>query len=100
MAVALVWTEAQDATIRSMRADGAAWDAICRAIGVSRSVTIIRAKELGVWDGAERIREQVRTRQEKAEAVVDPLIAARKEAGKAALPPCHPIALAVLGLRS
>lgn len=41
------WTLWQDATIRTMRADGNGWDAIAIAVGVCRWTTAQRGRELG-----------------------------------------------------
>ena len=41
------WTEAQDLTIRRMRAESATWDAIAHAIGVTRWTVIERGRRLG-----------------------------------------------------
>jgi hypothetical protein len=43
----IVWTEAQDAKIRRMRAESASWDAIAVAVGVTRWTVIERGRRLG-----------------------------------------------------
>lgn len=44
----LRWTEAQEATLRRMRAGGAAWATIAAALGVSRNAAAERAKILKI----------------------------------------------------
>ena len=41
------WSEAQDATIRRMRAENASWDSIAAAVGVTRWTVIERGRRLG-----------------------------------------------------
>lgn len=43
----LHWTEAQDLTIRRMRVEGATWDTIAAALGVSRYTAIDRGRRIG-----------------------------------------------------
>jgi hypothetical protein len=43
----LIWTPAQDAKIRQMRAEGATWDAIAAALSVSRFTIIDRGRRIG-----------------------------------------------------
>jgi hypothetical protein len=43
----LHWTEAQDLAIRRMRVEGATWDAIAAALGVSRYTAIERGRRIG-----------------------------------------------------
>ena len=47
MAKKMQWTEAQDLTIRRMRIEGASWDAISAALGVSRYTAIERGRRIG-----------------------------------------------------
>lgn len=47
MPQAITWTDAQDHTIKLMRAEGSPWDAIALAVGVCRWTTIERGKEIG-----------------------------------------------------
>lgn len=43
----LIWTPDHDLTLRRMRADGASWDAIALALGVSRWASIERGRLVG-----------------------------------------------------
>jgi len=43
----LCWTAAQDLTIRRMRIEGATWDTIAGALGVSRYTVIQRGRRIG-----------------------------------------------------
>jgi hypothetical protein len=43
----LVWTPAQDAQIKRLRAEGATWDAIAAALSVSRFTIIERGRRIG-----------------------------------------------------
>jgi hypothetical protein len=43
----LLWSPAQDATIKRLRAEGATWDAIAAALYVSRFATIDRGRRIG-----------------------------------------------------
>jgi hypothetical protein len=43
----LAWTEAQDADIRRLRAEGGSWDSIAAAIGVSRWAAFERGRAVG-----------------------------------------------------
>lgn len=43
----LSWTEAQDLTIRRMRAEAETWDSIAQALGLSRYTVIERGRRLG-----------------------------------------------------
>jgi hypothetical protein len=43
----IAWTKAQDATIRRMRDEGATWDLIAVAVGVSRWCAIERGHLIG-----------------------------------------------------
>ena len=47
MPIKLFWTEAQDLTIRRMRAEAETWDSIGRALGLSRYAVIERGRRLG-----------------------------------------------------
>ena len=42
-----VWTEGQDAQIRRLRTEGADWDVIAIALGLTRWAIVERAKTLG-----------------------------------------------------
>lgn len=44
---ALVWTEAQDTTLRRLRAEGETWDAIAGVLGVARFTAIERGRRIG-----------------------------------------------------
>jgi len=46
MPQALKWTEAADAAIRSMRAEGRTWEVIGAALGLSRNTVIERGRRL------------------------------------------------------
>lgn len=41
------WTEARDAQLRRFRAEGATWDVIAAALGVSRYTAIERGRRIG-----------------------------------------------------
>lgn len=41
------WTEADDGKLRRLRAEGATWDAIAEALGLSRWMVIDRGRRLG-----------------------------------------------------
>lgn len=43
-----VWTDGQDAQIRRLRTEGAPWDVIALALGLSRWTIIERGRALGV----------------------------------------------------
>ena len=43
----LVWTEGQDTQIRRMRSEGAQWDAIAEALGLTRWTVIERGRRIG-----------------------------------------------------
>jgi hypothetical protein len=43
----LVWTPAQDAMIKRLRAEGATWDVIATAMSVSRFTIIDRGRRIG-----------------------------------------------------
>ncbi len=43
----LVWTDAQDATIKRMRAEGATWEAIAALLHLTRWTVIERGRRLG-----------------------------------------------------
>jgi hypothetical protein len=43
----ILWTPAQDAKIRRLRAEGATWDAIAAALCVSRFTIIDRGRRIG-----------------------------------------------------
>lgn len=43
----LVWTDAQDTTIRRMRAEGAPWDAIAELLRMTRYTVIQRGRLIG-----------------------------------------------------
>ena len=43
----LYWTAAQDLTIRRMRIEGATWDTIAAALGVSRYTVIEHGRRIG-----------------------------------------------------
>ena len=47
MPVKLTWTAAQDLIIRRMRVEGATWDGISAALGVSRYTAIERGRRIG-----------------------------------------------------
>lgn len=42
------WTDHEDETIRTMRADGSPWNAIGRALKMARDTAKDRARELGI----------------------------------------------------
>lgn len=42
-----VWTDGQDAQIRRLRTEGAAWDMIALALGLARWTVIERARAIG-----------------------------------------------------
>ena len=42
------WTAAQDITLRRLRIEGATWDAVAKALGLTRWTVIERARRLGV----------------------------------------------------
>lgn len=46
MPLAPAWTDAQDAQIRRLRAEGAAWDDIARAIGCAPEAAMARARAI------------------------------------------------------
>jgi hypothetical protein len=82
MPAPLHWTETGDRTLRALRRDGASWDHIARALGVSRWTAIERAKVLGAHLPLPRA----------PRAAPDPL----DDPDRAALPPGHPLAWAIL----
>ena len=43
----LVWTDQRDARLKRMRVQGAAWDAIAAALGISRNAAIERGRRIG-----------------------------------------------------
>jgi hypothetical protein len=43
-----VWTEGQDSQIRRLRTEGASWDVVALALGLTRWTIIERARSLGV----------------------------------------------------
>jgi hypothetical protein len=43
----LVWTDAQDTTIRRLRAEGATWDAIAALLRLTRWTVIERGRQIG-----------------------------------------------------
>ena len=43
----LVWTDPRDTLLRRMRAQGAAWEAIAVALGISRNAAIERGRRIG-----------------------------------------------------
>jgi hypothetical protein len=43
-----VWTEGQDSQIRRLRTEGASWDVIALALGLTRWTVIERSRVLGV----------------------------------------------------
>src|SRR6185312_1264241 len=43
----LTWTDAQDMQIRRLRAEGASWDVIAAALGVTRWTVIERGRRVG-----------------------------------------------------
>jgi len=43
----LIWTPAQDATIKRLRAEGATWDTVAAALSVSRFTIIERGRRIG-----------------------------------------------------
>jgi hypothetical protein len=47
MPLKLQWTDAQDTRIRRMRSEGANWDMIGAALGLSRSAVIERGRRIG-----------------------------------------------------
>lgn len=47
MPKAIEWTDAQDSTIRTMRAERASWDAIAAALRLSRYTVIERGRDIG-----------------------------------------------------
>jgi len=47
MPTKLQWTDAQDTRIRQMRAEGATWDVIATAFGLSSSTIIERGRRIG-----------------------------------------------------
>jgi len=47
MPLKLLWTEASDARLRRLRAEGETWDAIAAALGVSRWTVIERGRRVG-----------------------------------------------------
>ena len=47
MPIKLLWADAQDTRIRQMRAEGATWDAIAAALGLSSSTIIERGRRIG-----------------------------------------------------
>jgi hypothetical protein len=44
---ALLWTDAQDTTLRRLRAEGETWEAIAAALGVARFTAIERGRRIG-----------------------------------------------------
>lgn len=47
MPAALVWTDAQDTTLRRLRAEGATWETIADTLGVARFTAIDRGRRIG-----------------------------------------------------
>jgi hypothetical protein len=47
MPIKLKWTDAQDTRIRQMRTEGATWDTIAAALGLSSSTIIERGRRIG-----------------------------------------------------
>lgn len=43
----LVWTDPRDSLLKRMRAQGAAWEAIATALGISRNAAIERGRRIG-----------------------------------------------------
>jgi hypothetical protein len=43
----LLWTEARDLQLKRMRAEGATWNTIAAALGLSRFATIERGRRIG-----------------------------------------------------
>jgi hypothetical protein len=48
MPLKLEWTEALDARLRRLRAEGRGWEAIAEDLGISRSTAISRGQRLGL----------------------------------------------------
>lgn len=84
----ITWTEAADAEILHRRAEGATWDSIAHAIGVSRNAVLGRAQALR--EGRPEILAPRRP------APRDDAAAAEQDADRPPLPPGHPIAWTVL----
>ena len=47
----LAWTSSQDATIRTMREDGATWAEIGASLGISRNTVIERGRRINAKQG-------------------------------------------------
>lgn len=43
----LVWTDPRDTLLKRLRAQGAAWEAIAAALGISRNAAIERGRRIG-----------------------------------------------------
>ena len=43
----LVWTDPRDTLLKRMRSQGAAWDAIATALGISRNAALERGRRIG-----------------------------------------------------
>jgi hypothetical protein len=50
-----VWTDGQDTQIRRLRTEGAGWDLIALALGLTRLAIIDRARALGVGRASEDV---------------------------------------------
>ena len=59
MSARIVWSGAQDATVRRMRTEGATWDAIAAALGVSRWCASERGRKIGALLGAAQLSDHV-----------------------------------------
>jgi hypothetical protein len=82
MPAPLHWTETGDRTLRNLRHDGASWDRIARALGVSRWTAIERAKLIGAHLPLPR----------PTRFTPDPL----DDPDRPPLPPGHPLAWGIL----
>jgi hypothetical protein len=74
----IAWTPDHDHQLRRMRADGASWDAIAAALGVSRWASMERGRKVGA-----------RMNRPATQPKVDPLAAELATPARAALPAGH-----------
>ena len=81
MPQAIIWTVEQDAIIFRMRANGATWQAIADAMGLSRNAVLDRGNRIGAKGGP--------TPMQKAKPAIT-------DRPGYTLPPGHPIAWAIL----
>ncbi len=51
MPLAIVWTPSRDTALRRLREEGASWDGVAHALGVSRNTALERGRHVGLLSG-------------------------------------------------